>query len=67
MRSNTSFGPGKCGCSASEMALGASCESGQEKLKNSVKNIQKRKLKEVQYWGPNNAFEHVVWAWEMWM
>ena len=53
MRSNTSFEPGECGCSASEMALGASCESGQKKFKKKLsETYKKKKIKENTIPGP---------------
>ena len=44
--------PGKCECSTSEMALGASCESGQEKLKKKCQKHTKNKTKKSTILGP---------------
>ena len=56
MHFNASFGPGRCGCSLSGIILGASCESGQEKLKKNVRKIEKITFFKIIYWGPNNMF-----------
>ena len=61
-RSNASFGPGRCGCSSSGVTLGTSCKSGLEKLKKNVRKIEKITFFKIIYRGPNNMFEHVVWA-----
>ena len=65
---NASFGPGECGCGLLKIALSASRENGQKKIKRQCQKHTKREnLKEIQYQGPNNAFERVAWVWRMWM
>ena len=67
-RSKASFGPGKCGCSLLEMVLGVLCEGGQEELKKKhQKHTKKENSRKIQYRGPNNAFDRVVWDRKMWM
>ena len=65
---NASFGPGEGGCGLLKIALSASHENGQKKIKRQCqKHTKKGNLKEIQYRGPNNAFERVDWVWGMWM
>ena len=65
---NALFGPGECGCGLIKIALSASCEDGQKKIKSKCqKHTKKENLKEIQYWGPNNAFKRIAWVRGMWM